>query len=946
MLRLTRAVAIAGTILAVIVGEGLAQGPAPSGGVTLLDQNWSPEERLQYYYTSQGSAALHYDVFLALEQAGSQELFRSDTNMSRIGLVPAAVNARYNPDALPVGIAKATVADGRFRGDWAGLTCAACHNAQLQFKGAQIRIAGGTNHTLDMHAFVDGLDEALQATVKDPAKFDRMAARLNVQDTPGREALRKQVTEDAAAAHTYRLQTALTPFQVGPGRVDALALIHNQVLGSQLGFPENLRPVQAPVKYSFVWNIPQSAWAQWSGVLPDPVLRNGGEVVGVYAKTDLTSPSTAQGLFESSIDFRGLIKLENLLRKLAPPAWPEAVLGPIDRTKAAAGKQLFAENCGACHSSWPHRWTEPRLGNKRFIENAIVRDNIIGTDPTQFGNPQFGDSPSFRPGRLGQFLPPAPSGPVLSPAPDLFSVIRNVFFVRELDKLGLSPEERLDAHNYKPFFPDPQDPPPAVPAYKANPIEGMWSSPPFLHNGSVPNLYELLLPAAQRSRQFFVGRDFDPVRVGVDTSGQTGRFLMDTTKIGNSNAGHSFQSGSGPGVIGRLLTDDERWALVEYVKSAPESPAQVTPLGGPANPVRAWLDPTFYHVRNPGTYNGAPQLMPVAALGQETVPPGEQAFIDFILKATLDRLKQQFPPGVRPVLRDAHPKTHGLVTAEFIVLDGLPDALRHGVFRKAGRFDAIMRFSAGGVEVQPDTEAQAAGLGIKLLGVEGEKLLPAERNATTQDFVMINFPTFFVRSLEDYEALHVALATPEGQAAFFRTHPAEAAAAAGMRNQGLYNPVAGTYFSQTPYRLGPNAIKFSVRPISGVDNTPPSGRGPNFMRDALARQVGAGDVYLEFAVQLQTDPQSMPIEDSLQRWDESRSPYQRVALIRIPRQTADTEARRTLAENMAFTPWHSLPEHRPLGSINRSRLSIYETISEFRRTSNGTIMPEPVRLPD
>jgi hypothetical protein len=139
----------------------------------------------------------------------------------------------------------------------------------------------------------------------------------------------------------------------------------------------------------------------------------------------------------------------------------------------------------------------------------------------------------------------------------------------------------------------------------------MWSAPPFLHNGSVPNLYELLIPASERSKTFYVGRGFDPLKVGVDTTGSSGKFLYDTALVGNSNQGHSFENG-GPakGVIGRLLSEDERWALIEFVKSVPNEPSQISPFGGPQNPVRAWLDETFYHVRNPGTYDGAPKLAP------------------------------------------------------------------------------------------------------------------------------------------------------------------------------------------------------------------------------------------------------------------------------------------------------------------------------------------------
>lgn len=136
----------------------------------------------------------------------------------------------------------------------------------------------------------------------------------------------------------------------------------------------------------------------------------------------------------------------------------------------------------------------------------------------------------------------------------------------------------------------------------------MWASPPYLHNGSVPNLYELLSPARERSKTFFIGRDFDPMKVGVDTLETSGKFLFDTSLFGNSNVGHSFENGSGQGVIGPLLTEDERWALVEYLKSIPDKPGQITPYGGPDDPIRAWKDKMFFHVRNPGTYNGAPQL--------------------------------------------------------------------------------------------------------------------------------------------------------------------------------------------------------------------------------------------------------------------------------------------------------------------------------------------------
>jgi hypothetical protein len=209
-------------------------------------------------------------------------------------------------------------------------------------------------------------------------------------------------------------------------------------------------------------------------------------------------------------------------------------------------------------------------------------------------------------GPLNDHLAPPFTGAAVVPAPALFARAQQGVFGKAMDKLNLTEEERVAAHGYQSFYPEPQERPPSLSAYKANPAEGMWASPPFLHNGSVPNLYELLSPAKERSKTFFIGRDFDPVKVGVDTSGASGKFLFDTSLFGNSNIGHSFENGSGPGVLGPLLTDKERWALVEYMKSIPDTPGQITPFGGPEHPVSAWKDKTFFNVRNPGTYNGAP----------------------------------------------------------------------------------------------------------------------------------------------------------------------------------------------------------------------------------------------------------------------------------------------------------------------------------------------------
>jgi hypothetical protein len=334
---------------------------------------------------------------------------------------------------------------------------------------------------------------------------------------------------------------------------------------------------------------------------------------------------------------------------------------------------------------------------------------------------------------------------------------------------------------------------------------------------------------------------------------------------------------------------------------------------------------------------------PVPGLADETIEPDEDSFIESLKRLTMERLRQQYPEGAS-VRRDAHPKTHGLVSAEFIVLDDFSHALRHGVFKSPRTFDALIRFSAGDVFPYPDTRVpRSGGMAIKLLGVEGEKLLERERDAQTQDFIMINFPGFLAQSLQSYEALHVA-STPESRARFYQEHPAEEALSKRQSLEPFFNPLQARYFSQVPYLLGPHAIKFSAKPITNAANRPVAAEGPDFLREAMRQQVAESDVYFDFMVQVQTDPIRMPIEDSLAIWDEADSPFQRVAVVRIPRQDI-TEHSLEVAENLAFTPWHALPEHRPLGNMNRTRRVVYEMVSEFRRTANGVAREEPTSLP-
>jgi hypothetical protein len=241
-----------------------AKAQSPDNSVIYLNQAWSQDDREWYYNFSQGSAVLSYDIFLNLEIAGGQDLFRSDGNLGRYGLIPTTAN-QYNPDALPIGITKtgvATAVKGWPVGDYVGPNCAACHEGQLDYKGKHVRIEGGISHTFDFQMLTRGLDDALQATLTDAAKFNRLAARLQASDVDSKGKLRKRLEDEAVRVHEYATRTSVSPYPWGPGRIDALTMIQNRQMAILTDIPENTATPIAPVKPPFLWNAPQGLWTQ------------------------------------------------------------------------------------------------------------------------------------------------------------------------------------------------------------------------------------------------------------------------------------------------------------------------------------------------------------------------------------------------------------------------------------------------------------------------------------------------------------------------------------------------------------------------------------------------------------------------------------------------------------------------------------------------------------
>ncbi len=330
----------------------------------------------------------------------------------------------------------------------------------------------------------------------------------------------------------------------------------------------------------------------------------------------------------------------------------------------------------------------------------------------------------------------------------------------------------------------------------------------------------------------------------------------------------------------------------------------------------------------------------------------DDSAIKNIAEMVVASVRREYPPGTL-AKRDAHPKHHAVLRARFTVADDVPSELRHGLFAAPASYPAWIRFSNGSPSPQPDRRRDQRGMAIKLLDVPGEKVLAAERDALTQDFILSSNPRFFIRSVSDYvDFTRAATKKPSfrvlsyffrGAPWRWRIHELRALIESLQRTDDV---LAMRYWSQTPYRLGPHVVKYSARPVKRGNAPSPEGprSSPDFLRETLAARLAMEAAEFEFLVQKRTDPSSMPIEDATIEWDEGRAPFARVATVVIPVQRFESAAQMRLAEQISYTPWHTLPEHEPLGGINRTRRVVYEAVSRVRHELNGTVRQEPVSL--
>lgn len=568
-------------------------------------QGWTAEEREAMYFGTQGSRLIPKTWLDALEMDDGKA-FASIENLTSYGLLPPPEDA---PSLYPIGMVVDQQADRDFsfsklrwykgQGDrdnsaepWVGLNCTACHTGSYLADG-ELVIVDGAPSMFDFQSLIEGLDGAMTGTLSDPARWARFAdGVLGSRNDPENEAMLKAAFTSLADWQKKTDVMNETDLRYGYGRVDAVGHILNKVLIFAEAPVAAGNAANAPVSYPFLWNMWRQKKVQWNGSAENNRItigggsveygalgRNAGEVIGVFGDVIIKEKTLLSGLkgYTSSVDVPNLMRMELLLKKLEPPAWPDS-FPAIDEAKARDGELLFRNNCASCHLT-PDMQAEGQPTERMipFINtpskeltdiwmacNAYV--NYGPTGPLKGSKDLNGvvmgeEEPVFN--MLGATV----KGALLGSKGDLITEVGLTFF-------GI---ERLPTINRAP---SPFDPRAGeretcltttgveILAYKARPLDGIWATAPYLHNGSVASLYELLLPADQRMKEFWVGnREFDTTHVGYvnaePANGLATQLMVrdETGSVieGNGNQGHEYGVGG--------LSDADRWALLEYLKS-------------------------------------------------------------------------------------------------------------------------------------------------------------------------------------------------------------------------------------------------------------------------------------------------------------------------------------------------------------------------------------------
>ena len=571
------------TLLSALVTCVFSAGVSADTVFVYQGESWTNQLRSAFYTQDQGSRIMPLTWMRALSQADGSP-FLGDS-LSRYGYLP--MPDRVDGD-LPVGFTT-----NSFGGTTAvGMTCSACHTREIEVNGTPYRIDGGPG-IVDFQSFLIDMDEAILDVLRDQPAFDSFAAKVlgATASSSEKEALRVEVAVWSNRFHTL-IERALPDPAWGPSRLDAVSMIFNRLAGLDIGdaendflIPENIAVADAPTRYPFLWNAAKQDHTQWPGFAENGndllgLARNLGEVYGVFGEFH---PVKKSGLiFDhdylslNSANWSGLNDLEEWIWDIGAPKWPWA----IDTQLADQGEQVFNQTtdnggCIECHGK--------RKGEFRSIKHSTFATPILdaGTDIRECEiltrTVKTGVLEGAKIPFVGKELGADATAFEALSVSVVNAIIQNATSLRnDSDSPSLSASALSDDPSFMSAFDDLAK---AFPVesdvealvasasvsckYEARVLDGIWAAAPYLHNGSVPSLAELLKKPDERVANFILGPNYDLEAVGLATEQSKFEYVLETTGCddlasGNSRCGHDY---------GTDLSEDNKRALLEYLKS-------------------------------------------------------------------------------------------------------------------------------------------------------------------------------------------------------------------------------------------------------------------------------------------------------------------------------------------------------------------------------------------
>ncbi|AOT11114.1 c-type cytochrome [Pseudoalteromonas luteoviolacea] len=605
------------------------------------------------YHASQGTATLPipYEWLIALEAPkntpwfilfGQEKTFLTEY-IYRLGFIN--LNDPDQQDSvevqLPLGLAKTTsipMAGLNRKATAVGFTCAACHTGQFTYQNTRYVVDGGPAMT-DLGLLTKSLGAAIGQTVLSSklapfdGRFERFAKKVLGSNY---NVVSKAKLKDALNATVAKLAKSQDTINVTEGftRLDALNRIGNKVFADNMDRPENYNPIEAPVNYPHIWTTSWFDWVQYDGSIMQPLIRNAGEALGVAAYVDMqipTNPLQQPASFASSIPIKSLYNIEQWLageyplrdyqpgelgkiNGLRAPKWPDS-LPKIDEKLAAKGKELYIKNCQSCHlppmdnpQFWQEHWQKIRYEEEgevkqtdlKYLKLNLINLAYIGTDPAQaevlpnrtVNTKELGLNTDVcvhvnKEQKTKHMKEELQFVTVKDNAANNFALALGAV-VEETNQQWFIQNYTSEEQQHKLEGGRPNCLKHSF-AYKARPLNGIWATAPYLHNGSVPSLYSLLSEPRERPTFVELGQlEFDPINVGVSQGKyvnalnlrtdlqpanqtddyQNGYFILDTRQAGNFNTGHAFTDDPTVlGKIGKKLNHEEKMALIEYLKT-------------------------------------------------------------------------------------------------------------------------------------------------------------------------------------------------------------------------------------------------------------------------------------------------------------------------------------------------------------------------------------------